>query len=181
MRTGDSDIRYGWISIALHWITAAIILVMWIIGTMSQANWRPNPSLVPLHTSIGMTAYLLLWLRIFWRFKAGHPGPLPKQASVSFVIAKYFHYLLLIVVGSMLISGPLMVWSAGDHIHVFSYTVASPFPAFPDRQKMLSTIHGICGTFVLLAMIAHITAVLKRAFWNRDGTLEKILVPGRRP
>jgi len=36
----DTRSGYGWISIALHWLTAAIVLALWTIGTMAQAAGR---------------------------------------------------------------------------------------------------------------------------------------------
>ena len=84
MRTSDTSNGYGWISIALHWLTAVIVLAMFVIGTMSQsADEEDYVRLVHLHTTIGMAVYLLLWGRIAWRFAVGHPGPLPKQSASS--------------------------------------------------------------------------------------------------
>jgi cytochrome b561 len=33
MRTRDTRTGYGWISIALHWATAILILTIWFIGS----------------------------------------------------------------------------------------------------------------------------------------------------
>src|SRR6266852_3597189 len=127
MRTADTSNGYGWISIALHWLAAAIVLTMFVIGTMSQGAAREESlRLVHLHTTIGMTAYALLWGRIIWRFVVGHPGPLPKQGVIFFTIGKYFHFVMLVAIGAMLLSGPLMVWTAGDAIHVFALAIPSP-------------------------------------------------------
>jgi cytochrome b561 len=91
VRTSDTSNGYGWILIALHWLTAVIVLAMFVIGTMSQsADKEEYLRLVHLHTTIGMTVYVLLWGRIAWRFAVGHPGPLPKQGVVFFSIGKYF-------------------------------------------------------------------------------------------
>src|SRR5207247_89744 len=85
VRVRDTTTGYGWISIALHWLAAAIVLTMWTIGIMSQAaGGESDPWLVHLHTTIGMTAYALLWGRIIWRFTVGHPGPLPAQSAFLF-------------------------------------------------------------------------------------------------
>jgi cytochrome b561 len=129
-RRMDTRSGYGWISITLHWLTAIIVITMFAIGTMSQsADESDYLSLVHLHTSIGISAYLLLWGRIVWRTIVGHPGPLPKQGVIFFSIGKYFHFLLLIAVAVMLLSGPLMVWSGGDSIYVFGLTIARPLSA----------------------------------------------------
>jgi cytochrome b561 len=177
MRLNDTNHGYGWISIALHWLTAAVVLAMFVIGTMSQGAAREDYlALVSLHTTIGMTAYVLLWGRIVWRFTVGHPGPLPKQGVAFFTIGKYFHFVLLIAIGVMLLSGPLMVWSAGEAIHVFAATIPSPVEKLPRLQHMLRTVHGYTGSFVLAGMILHVLAVFKHTVLNRDGTFDKIMI-----
>ena len=76
MRFRDPNNGYSWLSIALHWATAIIILTLWFIGSSINAD-RANGSLATLnlHTSIAISAYLLLWARIIWRFWYKHPGP----------------------------------------------------------------------------------------------------------
>ena len=177
MRLWDTGSGYGWVSIALHWLTVAIVLTMWTVGTMSQiAGEDSYPELVRLHTTIGLTAYLLLWGRIIWRFKVGHPGPLPRQSAFLFPIAKYFHFLLLVAIGVMLLSGPLMVWSDGDAIDFFVFAIPSPVSKLAGVHDILRHVHGWGATFILLGVILHVLAVLKHMIVNRDGTFDKIMI-----
>jgi cytochrome b561 len=177
VRLWDTSCGYGWVSIALHWLTVAIVLTMWTIGTMSQvASEEASPGLVHLHTTIGIAAYLLLWGRIIWRFKVGHPGPLPRQPAFLFSIAKYFHFLLLVAIGVMLLSGPLMVWSDGDAIEVFAFAIPSPVAKLPGVHDVLRHVHGLAATFILLGVILHVLAVLKHVIVNRDGTFDKMMI-----
>jgi cytochrome b561 len=180
VRMSDTRNGYGWISIALHWLTAAIVLTMWTIGSMSQAAGRESdPGLEHLHTTIGMTAYALLWGRIIWRFTVGHPGPLPRQSAFLFSIAKCFHFLLLAAIGVMLLSGPLVVWSAGEAIHVFALTAPSPLGKLPGMHHVLRSVHGFTASFILLGIGLHVLAVFKHVILNRDGTFDKIMIAGR--
>jgi cytochrome b561 len=177
MRVNDTSNGYGWISIALHWLTAVVVLTMFVIGTMSQgAAQEDHLGLVHLHTTIGMTAYVLLWGRIVWRFAVGHPGPLPKQGIAFFTIGKYFHFVLLTAIAVMLLSGPLMVWSGGEAIHVFAVTIPSPVEKLARVQHALRVVHGYTASFILAAMILHVLAVFKHTVLNRDGTFDKIMI-----
>ncbi|HTU59336.1 MAG TPA: cytochrome b/b6 domain-containing protein, partial [Polyangiales bacterium] len=126
MRTRDTPTGYGWISIALHWLTAIAILTIWFIGSSIHADPATTESTLNLHTSIAISVYALLWARIIWRFAVGHPGPLPEQRGFFHVIGKYCHYVMLAAVGAMLLSGPLMAWSRGDAIHVWNWFALSP-------------------------------------------------------
>jgi cytochrome b561 len=179
VRLNDTRTGYGWISIALHWVTAAIVLTMWAIGTLAQGA-SPNVHIWMnhLHTSIGMAAYVLLWARVLWRFKVGHPGPLPTQRRMFFV-GKFFHYLLLWAIAAMLVTGPLMVWAAGEPIHVFDVAIPSPMRLTPGLHDPLRQAHAYVGLFVFVAVVLHIAATLKHVMKDRDGTFEKILIADR--
>jgi len=181
MRTWDTSNGYGWISIALHWLIAAIVVVMLAIGIMSQsADEADYVRLVHLHTTIGMTAYLLLWGRIIWRFAVGHPGPLPKQNVIFFTIGKYFHFLMLVAIAVMLVSGPLMVWTAGEAIHVFALAIPSPFGKLEGAQHLLRRVHGYTASFIIAAIVLHVAAVFKHTVLDRDGTFDKIMIAAGR-
>ena len=100
MRWRDTRSGYGWLSIALHWLTAIVVLTMWTVGTMSQTDVQEDSAwYAHLHMSIGVSAYLLLWGRILWRFVVGHPAPHPGQSALLFPVAKGFHYLFLVAIG----------------------------------------------------------------------------------
>jgi cytochrome b561 len=183
VRTADTGNGYGWISIALHWLTAVIVVTMFVVGTMSQsADEADYVRLVHLHTTIGIAAYPLLWGRIGWRFAVGHPGRLPKQSAYFFAIGKYFHFVMLLAIAVMLLSGPLMVWTAGERIHVFSLAIPGPFGKLEAAQHALRTMHGTTAWFILGAMILHVLAVFKHTVLDRDGTFDKIMIAagGRR-
>ncbi len=137
---------------------------------------RTISRLVHLHTTIGMTAYVLLLGRIIWRFAVGHPGPLPKQGVIFFTIGKYFHFVMLIAIAMMLVSGPLMVWTAGEAIHVFALSIPSPLGKLEAAQHVLRGVHGYTASFILAAMILHVLAVFKHTVLNKDGTFDKIMI-----
>src|SRR6267154_1659698 len=121
MRLRDPKNGYSWLSIALHWITAIIILTLWFIGSSIDAD-RVNGSLATLnlHTSIAISAYALLWARIIWRFWYKHPGPMPAQAGLFYEIGKYTHYLIIGSVGAILHIGGVYKHAAFNQDGTFS-------------------------------------------------------------
>jgi cytochrome b561 len=177
VRWKDTRNGYGWVSIALHWLTAVLVLTMWTLGTMSQTDVQDDSAwYAHLHMSIGVSAYLLLWARILWRFAAGHPVPHPGQSATLFPVAKTFHYLFLVAIGVMLISGPLMVWSGGDAIEVFSFAIPSPLAPSSGLHDLLRRVHGMTASIIILGVMLHILAALKHIVINRDGTFDKIMI-----
>jgi cytochrome b561 len=185
MRTSDTPNGYGWISIALHWATAIVVLTIWFIGSSIHSGPEQSPAdseaTLRLHTSIAISAYALLWLRIIWRFVKRHPGPLKQQAGPFYTLGKYIHYLLLLAIAAMLISGPTMVWSRGDVIHVFElFTIPGPFAAHPPLFDVFHTIHVWCSRIIIIGTVLHLGGVYKHAAFNQDGTFGKMLVAASR-
>jgi cytochrome b561 len=177
VRLTDTKNGYGWVSIAFHWLTAAIVIAMWTIGSLAQGDTQDGGfDFLNLHTTIGMTAYVLLWARIIWRFKLGHPGPRAGQSAMLYPIAKAVHYLLLLALGVALVSGPLTVWLAGDAIEVFSLALPSPFGNLVGAQEIARSVHGATTMVVFGAIALHVLAVIKHAVFNRDGTFDKIMI-----
>lgn len=183
MRTGDTTTGYGWISIALHWITAIIVLTIWFIGASINADPEVGISeeTLRLHTSIAICAYVLLWARVVWRFMKGHPGPLPGQAGAFYAIGKYTHYIMLAAIGAMLISGPIMAWSRGQPLYVFDwFTIPGPFGMNVALFDAMHAIHVWCSRIIIVGTILHLGGVYKHAAFNQDGTFGKMLVAARK-
>jgi len=181
MRTRDTRTGYGWISIALHWLTAIVILTIWFIGSSIQSDVAAGGTgTLRLHTSIAISAYALLWARIIWRFWQGHPGPLTAQAGFFFLLGKYTHYIMLVAIATMLISGPLMVWARGDIIYVFDwFTIPSPLAPNMDFFSFTHSVHVWCGRVIIVGTLLHIGGVYKHAAFNQDGTFGKMLIAAR--
>jgi cytochrome b561 len=181
MRTRDTKTGYGWISIALHWVTAIAILTLWFLGGSIQNDLSAgsNDSL-RLHTSIAITVYVVLWARIIWRFVKGHPAPLPGQAGVFFLIGKFVHYTILAAVGCMLISGPLMAWSRGEPIYVFDwFTIPGPYGPNMAMFSITHLVHVWCARVIIIGTVLHLGGVYKHAAFNQDGTFSKMLIAAR--
>jgi cytochrome b561 len=181
MRTLDTRTGYGWISIALHWLTAILILAIWFIGSSIQSDVAAGSTdTLRLHTSIAICAYVLLWARVIWRFKQGHPDATPEQRGAFYKIGKYTHYAILTAVAAMLVSGPLMVWARGEAIFVFDwFTIPAPFGMNMELYTFLHGIHVWGSRIIIIGTVLHLGGVYKHAAFNQDGTFGKMLVAAR--
>ena len=181
MAMKDTATGYGWVSILLHWITAAVIVVMLYLGNSIEGLVGPErEQTLVLHTSIGITSYVLLWLRIIWRFVYGHPGALEAQNRVFFLIGKWVHLATIAALGVMLVSGPLMVWTMGQPIHVFDwFSIPTPFAADFEANHVLHVIHKSAAIVIFFGILLHLAGVYKHTAFNQDGTLTKIIIPAK--
>jgi cytochrome b561 len=182
MRASDTRTGYGWISIALHWLTAIVVLALWFIGASIQADIAAgSDATLRLHTSIAISAYVLLWFRIWWRFKQRHPAAMPAQKGVFYEIGKYTHYAILVAIAFMLVTGLLMVWSRGNVIHVWDwFAIPGPFGESMELFSFLHTLHVWGSRVIIVGTVLHLGGVYKHAAFNQDGTFGKMLVAAQK-
>jgi cytochrome b561 len=174
-RAHDTHQGYGWVSIVLHWLAAAIIVTLWFIGSSVSTAGTHAHEVLALHTSIALSAYPLLWGRLLWRWRCGHPGPAPAQRGWSFTLARIAHGCLLVVIAILLISGPLTAWLRGDALQIWSVAIPTPLTATGAAQ-LAHQCHSIGANILLLGILLHIGGAMKHMAINRDGTLERMLI-----
>lgn len=174
---------YGWLSIALHWIAAVVILTMLITGfradMAADAGDRELRSLIMgWHISLGASFALVLLARVFASY--AQPRPLaPEQAPPLKLLAIGTHQLLLIAILIQVISGPLAVWSGGRPINVFDlFAIPSPFAERNESVHEAAEVLHAIGRWTLVVLISlHVLGALKHAFIDRDGVLRRMLAP----
>ncbi len=173
----DTPTGYGWVSIALHWVTAIVIIVLLFIGnSIATQLGEARVRAIDAHTSLAIAAYLLLWARIVWRFVYGHPGPLPKQRGVFHTLGKWAHYVLLLALAVMLVTGPVTAWLGGSSINVYDwFSIPSPFEVDFAARDAFHSVHRMAAIVIFLGILLHIGGVYKHTAFNQDGTLTKII------
>lgn len=178
MRLRDGQADYGWISIGLHWIGAALVLAMLFVGDSTGASDSSvRAGMLKTHTTIGLGLYAVFWARVLWRVRVGHPKPLPRQKPVYYAMGKYVHYALLGAIAAMLLSGPLLAWSGAIPLRLFELVIPSPIPHTPWLFTFARGLHSLGATVLGWGTTLHILAVIKHTAVDRDGALDKILVP----
>ncbi|MDX1563358.1 MAG: cytochrome b/b6 domain-containing protein, partial [Gammaproteobacteria bacterium] len=168
-------------SIALHWITAIVILYLLYLGSsIDSLVGDDRTDAITRHTSVAIVTYLLLLGRIVWRFAVGHPGPTDEQRGAAHTLGRWTHYAMLVAMIIMLITGPLMQFSYGRDIAVFDwFQIPTPFEASFALADGLHLLHTYSALFIFFAILLHIGGVYKHTAFNQDGTLAKIIIPGR--
>lgn len=154
--------------------------MLFIGSSIGTATGDDRRYLLHLHTTIGVSAYALLWLRVVWRFTCGHPGPRSRQKGFFFLVGKCVHLSLAAAIGVMLLTGPLIVWSSGGAIEVFALTIPSPIEIAPELHQIVRPAHAIAAMVILAGTLLHILGAIKHSVINRDGTFEKMMIAARR-
>ena len=158
----DRADSFGWISIALHWITAIAIIALWFIGQsissqpMGEIDARRN-----LHIVIGLACWLPILARIVWRFMVAHPHAIGQSMRIHNV-ARFIHFTMLVLLAAMLLSGPLMALALPDRTGLFAN---------------LYSVHAWSAKILLALVILHILGSLKHLMFHEDETVARMIWP----
>ena len=174
----DTSNSYGWVSILLHWLTAIWVLSLWFLGNSSQSLAASNSaSLSAWHVSMGTVGIVLIALRIWWRWRSGHPR-IEGQSSLMHGIGKLAHYAMLLAIVVLVISGPLIPWSVTAPLILFeTIAVPSPFVARLDFAEQIRELHFLASTTIIIISTLHIAGAFKHMMFNDDETFIRMLVP----
>jgi cytochrome b561 len=161
----------------LHWLMAVLILGLLALGTyMSDLPLSPQKlALYSWHKWAGVTAFLLVWLRLAWRVTHRPPAlpdslsPLMRQAAHAGHAALYG---LMIVIP---LSGWLMSSAKGFQTVWFGVW---PIPDLVGKDKalgdILKEVHEALNVLLMLTLAGHVGAALWHHFVLKDDTLRRM-------
>ena len=168
---------------SLHWLMALLLMGLLVLGFyMHDLPLSPEKlQLYAWHKWAGVTAFLLVWLRLFWR--ATHrppalPASMPRHIQLAAHAGHALLYLLMIAIP---LSGWLMSSAKGFQTVWFGVL---PIPDLLDKDKALGDLLAMVHQWLNLAFVAvlagHMAAALTHKFIDKDDILDRML-PRRTP
>jgi cytochrome b561 len=171
---------YGRVSQFFHWLVAALMIAVVLLGLMLDQWPRGNPtreSVILVHKSIGLIILALAALRLSWLLRSPAPPAAGHLKTWERRTAWFTHKLLYFLMFALPLSGILLSQAVGKPISHFGWlTLPQLLPidhSTPPSQQTLVIIggilHKIVFKFALFAAFGlHIGGVLKHAFLDRD-------------
>lgn len=168
-------LRYDRRTIALHWLTAALVAGLWTLGQCIDFFPKGTPRIGArsLHIVFGLLLALTLAARIGWRLRGG--AVLPRaDAGLPGTAAVAVHRLLYVLLVAIVVVGVAAVWIRGDNIFNL-FTI----PAFDPGNKALRhdvvELHELLANVLLTLAGLHAAAALWHHYVRRDGVLRRML------
>ena len=170
--------HYTKTAMSLHWLMAILLVSLFAVGTymheLPLSPWKLQ--VYSWHKWAGVTAFILVLVRLAWRF-THRPPPLPINMSRSAELAAHAGHTLLYI---LMIAIPLTGWlmSSAKGIQTVYFGIV-PIPDLLAKNKelgnLLRDVHEILNLTLAAVVIGHIGAALKHHLMDKDDVLTRML------
>lgn len=192
MSLRDTNLRYGTVAMALHWLIAAAVIFNIALGYYMGDLPKLDPDrfwFVQFHKSTGLSILVLSVLRVLWRVVNPMPA-LPAQMPMwERISARAVHGLFYVLIVAIPLAGWAMVSSSPLGLPTMWYGLFQwPHILFlaelprDQKQQIIGAFRETHNTLALIALCLiglHVAAALKHQFWDHDTVLTRILPWGK--
>jgi cytochrome b561 len=178
MATTGTKERYSAVAQALHWITAVLVLVAFIVaegGPESRVYSPERDSQRILHESLGLAVLALVVIRIVWRLfdRAPDAEPMARWMTLGATLSHWLLYLLLFAVPLTAVFG---AWLEGHALNTYLFAeIPAPFAPAHDTGAWLTELHETLGDVIIWLAGLHAAAALFHHFVLKDKVLRAML------
>ena len=167
--------RYDTATVALHWLTALLVVAQWCVAQM--IDWAPRGApRVPmrsLHLSIGVILVVLVVGRLAWRATRGRRLPAADPGPLH-AVAKATHWGLYALLVTILGLGLVLWWVRAD-TWFFLWSPPPADPANAGVRRFVEQWHAtLANVVMILAGVHAVAALVHRVVW-RDGVLARMV------
>jgi cytochrome b561 len=171
--------HYGWLTILLHWSSVLLVIFLfalgyWMVDLGYYDSWyKTGPA---LHKSIGITFFLLMLIRIFWRLWQTQPQALNSHTTIERKLGHLMHWFLYFLILFIMVNGYLISTADGRGIEVFQLFEIPSLGSFIENQEDIAgVIHQYSAYLLIVMVLLHAAAALKHHFIDKDKTLTRML------
>jgi len=176
---GDDGTSYDNVAIALHWITALLVIANFTLAQTWDWFAKPVKGLMEgTHMSFGVLLTVVIFARLIWRVMPGHQMSSLEAGWVR-ISSKATHYLLYLLLLAEAGLGFAFRWGAGRPMEFFGLGIPPLIGeiARPLRRE-LREFHEWIGWAIIVIALLHAAAALYHHYVLKDRVLERML-PGR--
>jgi cytochrome b561 len=127
VRVSDIRTRYDPVAMALHWSTALLVVIQFILAQTWGEFPRPiHGAMVIAHMSFGVLLAAVIALRLAWRLRPGHQRP-PAQPGLEGLAAGVVRGAFYPLIAAQAGLGFMLRWSHLQSMSFFGLLIPPPF------------------------------------------------------
>jgi cytochrome b561 len=174
----NTSTSYGSVGKFVHWLMAAMVITMLIVGFSMDSFDEPLKSQVyGFHEEFGLTLMGVLIFRLYWRWVNPQPELPVALSAWEKVLSRLTHYLLYIALAIMIASGWAKSTSSGYTPNFYGlFELPMPFiPISKTVSHFVKQVH-VTTVWILITLVSlHILAALNHHFIYKDNVLKRML------
>tara|TARA_R110001592_G_scaffold116059_1_gene316929 strand:+ start:65760 stop:66311 length:552 start_codon:yes stop_codon:yes gene_type:complete len=170
--------RYGLISIGFHWIMFLLLVAVYAcieLRVFYPKGSDPRDALKTWHFMLGLSVFVLVWIRLLVRVGQATPKSLFAERSWQFFAAKWTHIALYLLMISMPLMGWLILSGEGKPVPFYGVTLPALMAENRDLAKLIEEVHETVGTLGYVLIALHTLAALFHHYFLKDKTLLRML------
>ncbi|MEQ1900519.1 MAG: cytochrome b [Devosia sp.] len=169
--------RYDRTTIGFHWLTAALVLVLF--GSSLLWNYAPRSWglrwLEGTHVSLGIALAAVLVARLIWRLVAGRKLE-TAVGGVAALASRAVHGLLYVLLAAQVALGFGLRWLQGETFSFFGlFSIPSLFDSNRELAHQFEQLHNLTAWAMIYLVAGHAAAALIHRYLLRDGVLQRML------
>jgi cytochrome b561 len=182
--TRNSKTDWGWLAKVFHWAGAAIILILLVHGWW-MTHMLPRPERLAnyaWHSALGYDLFVILILRLLWRWLNPVPGLPVGLQRWEHVAARLSHaglYVLMFVVSltGWMVATTFRVPMTKDLLGID----VPPLVTTVDRsvRQWIEESHMVLAYVLAAVVLIHVVAALRHHVIKRNDVLRRMLWSGR--
>lgn len=159
-----------------HWVLAALIPFQIGLGWyMLSIEGTPGSALYfALHVSLGLTAAVLIALRLLWRMRhrpLALPRTIPRWQAKTAVLTHVSMYVFLLVIP---VTGYLGAAFSGEPLAYFGLALPAWFGANDALKEQVLTVHGTVAWMLVALIVLHVGSAFKHLLMDHDGVFGRM-------
>jgi superoxide oxidase len=174
----NTPTRYGSLSIGLHWLLLALLVAVYACIELRELYPKgsdPREALKTWHFMLGLSVFVLVWLRLIFMVIGHIPQILPEPPKWQQILARVVHWLLYLLMISMPLLGWLLLSAAGKPIPFFGLELPALIGKNKETADLIKEIHQTGGTIGYFLVGLHAAAALFHHYIVGDNTLKRML------
>jgi len=161
-----------------HWAIVVLVIVQFVLAFQADGldTGLQRLQVMARHKSFGMTIFMLMILRLGWRF-VSPPPPLPaSMAPWEKALARASHWLLYAILLTMPVAGWVTSTAKDLSVSWFGiFTWPDPVTGNESVADVAETTHGALAWLLLVILVLHVAGALRHHFLKKDAVLLRML------